>query len=85
MKTTRTKEQIESNLEWLESHLEDEKTSLQLAEQLHEKYDVDYFMSNESALISDALGLYIDDMKERIYQTQRRIDREKKKLEGMIL
>ena len=80
MKTTRTKEQIKINLKLLESHLEDEKASLQLAKELYEKYNVDEFFSKEMTLISDALCLYIGDMREQIEQTQHVIDIEKKEL-----
>lgn len=76
----RTKEDIESNIKLLESALEGWKEELKFAENLRDKYFDKYNNSREDGVIADALTCYLSELEEQLSQTERVLDRERKKL-----
>lgn len=76
----RTKEHIESNINLLESALEGWKEELKFVENLRDKYFDNYDNSREDSVIADALTCYLSELKEQLSQTEKVLDRERKKL-----
>ena len=76
----RTKEDIKSNIKLLESALEGWEEELKFVENLRDKYFDNYNNSREDSVIADALTCYLSELEEQLSQTERVLDRERKKL-----
>ena len=76
----RTKEHIESNIKLLESALEGWKEELKFVENLRDKYFDNYDNSREDSVIADALTCYLSEINEQLSDTERVLNRERKKL-----
>ena len=80
----RTKEHIQDNIKLLESSLEGTKFELRVARKIQDRIDSECKGPDEnieSDIISSALGCYIGELDEQIHDTQKVIDRERKKLQ----
>lgn len=78
----RTKEQIESNIELLESALEGWKEEQKFVENLRDKYFDKYDDSREDNVIADALTCYLSEIDEQLSHAERVLNRERKNLLG---
>ena len=76
----RTKKDIESNVKLLESALEGWKEELKFVENLRDKYFDNYDNSREDNIIADALTCYLSEINEQLSDTERVLNRERKKL-----
>ena len=73
-------EKIKSNIKRLESMIEGYKEELEIANNLKNKYFIDYNKNRESQVIADALTCYIGELNEQICDAQRVINYEKENL-----